>query len=237
MENVRSGTEEIAMSVDTAVRIEYPESDGKPMGETDLHRDWIVRVIELLKHRYREEPVYVSGDLLIYYEEGNIYKFVVPDAFIVKQVDTGRRRTYKLWEEGKGPEVVFEITSRSTWRDDTSSKFDKFRLIGVREVFLYDPNGHCLDPRLQGYRLIRGDYERIEAEAGGGILSEELGARLNLDDGDLIVEDACTGERWQTAAEFEEAARQAAEAKAAELEAEIQRLREQLSSGKTEEGG
>ncbi len=26
--------------------IEYPESDGKPMGETDLHRDWMVRILE-----------------------------------------------------------------------------------------------------------------------------------------------------------------------------------------------
>ena len=24
------------------VEIDYPESDGKPMGETDLHRDWMV---------------------------------------------------------------------------------------------------------------------------------------------------------------------------------------------------
>jgi len=27
--------------VQTVDQIEYPESDGKPMGETDLHRDWI----------------------------------------------------------------------------------------------------------------------------------------------------------------------------------------------------
>ena len=233
------------MSVESAVSIDYPESDGRPMGETDLHRDWIVRIIELLKHRFRGERVYVSGDLLVYYEEGNIHKFVVPDAFIVKQADPGRRRTYKAWEEGKGPDVVFEITSRSTWREDTMSKFDKYRRLGVPEMFLYDPSGDCLEPPLLGYHLIRGEYERLEPEMEGWLHSQELEARLIVERGDLVIYDVRDGRRWLTAAEFEETrrrqeeaarrmeetARQAAEAKAAELEMELQRLREQLDRG------
>ena len=233
------------MSVEPAVSIDYPESDGKPMGETDLHRDWIVRIIELLKHRFRGERVYVSGDLLVYYEEGNVNKFVVPDAFIVKQTDPGRRRIYKAWEEGKGPDVVFEIASRSTWREDTTSKFDKYHRLGVPEVFLYDPSGDCLEPPLHGYRLIRDEYERMEPEMEGWLHSQELAARLIVEHGDLVIYDTWDGQRWLTAEEFEEAgrrqeeaarrkeeaARQAAEAKAAELEAELQRLREQLDRG------
>src|SRR5262249_29136487 len=39
----------------------YPESDGKPMAETDIHRDWMVCIIERLKWRYRRKRVYVSG--------------------------------------------------------------------------------------------------------------------------------------------------------------------------------
>ena len=31
----------------------YPESDGKPMGETDEHRDAMVRHIEVLRDYYR----------------------------------------------------------------------------------------------------------------------------------------------------------------------------------------
>jgi hypothetical protein len=60
-----------------------PESDGKPMGETDDHRDQMVRHIELLRHFYGGQQVYVSGALLVYYEQGNPRKFVVPDAFVV----------------------------------------------------------------------------------------------------------------------------------------------------------
>jgi hypothetical protein len=92
---------------------------------------------------------------------------------------------------------------------------------------------------LQGYRLVRDGYERIEPQADGGIPSVELDARLNLEGDDLAIFDTRSGQRWQTAEEFEEAARRqeeagrlAAEARAAELEAELQRLREQLDSGK-----
>jgi len=69
---------------DAVLEIEYPESDGNPMGETDLHRNWMVRIIELFEYRYAGQQVYVSGNLLGYYEEGLPNKFVVPDAFIVK---------------------------------------------------------------------------------------------------------------------------------------------------------
>ncbi len=51
------------MSVIEYTAIEYPESDGKPMGETDLHRDAMVRHIELLKQYFEGQQVYVSGDL------------------------------------------------------------------------------------------------------------------------------------------------------------------------------
>jgi hypothetical protein len=35
--------------------VEYPESAGRPMGESDWHRDWMNRIIALLKYRYREQ--------------------------------------------------------------------------------------------------------------------------------------------------------------------------------------
>jgi len=80
--------------------IEYPESDGKPMGETDLHRDWMVRILEILRYRYRQQRVYVASDLIVYYEEGDPTRSVVPDDFVVMDCDPGRRRTFKTWEEG-----------------------------------------------------------------------------------------------------------------------------------------
>lgn len=46
--------------------VEYPESDGQPMGETDDHRDAMIRIVELLKRHLRNQMVDVSGDLLVY---------------------------------------------------------------------------------------------------------------------------------------------------------------------------
>jgi Uma2 family endonuclease len=116
--------------------VNYPESDGKPMGETDRHRDAMVRHIELLKYHYRGQKVYVSGDLLVYYEEGNSKKYVVPDAFVVKGIEPGRRRIYRIWMEGKAPDVVIETTSRKTMRKDTVVKPALYAQLGIQEYFL-----------------------------------------------------------------------------------------------------
>jgi Uma2 family endonuclease len=122
----------------------YPESDGKPMGETDDHRDQMYRHIDLLRHFYRGQQVYVSGHLLVYYEQGNPRKFVVPDAFVVKGVAPQKRRIYKIWVEGKSPEVVIETTSRKTRRKDTQDK----------------PPLCCARPRLADPRLTRSQRRR-----------------------------------------------------------------------------
>ena len=100
--------------IQTKLEIEYPETDGKPMGETDLHRWWMARILDLLSYKYRSQHVYVSCNLLVYYSEGNPREFVVPDDFVVKDCDPSPRRVFKVWEEGKAPNVAFEVTSRST---------------------------------------------------------------------------------------------------------------------------
>jgi Uma2 family endonuclease len=203
------------MSASSSVReIEYPESDGKPMGESDLHRNWMVRIIDLLSTRYRGQRVYVSGDLLVYYEEGNPKKFVVPDAFVVLDSDPGMRRVYKLWEEGRAPDVVFETTSRSTRRRDESVKPLQYQLMGVKEYFLYDPTQDYLKPPLQGHRLEAEGFARIEADARGALESRALGLLLRLEGTELVMHDARTGERLQTEAEAEASAREAAETRA-----------------------
>jgi hypothetical protein len=56
--------------VQVVEEIEYPENDGEPMGETDLHRNWMVRIHDMLSCRYRDQKVYVGSNLLVYYEEG-----------------------------------------------------------------------------------------------------------------------------------------------------------------------
>src|SRR5262249_17840869 len=110
--------------------IEYPESDGKPMGETDLHRYWMNRLYDLPIQRLCGQPVYVGCDLLVYYTQGRPYDFCVPDVFVALGARPGLRRTFKTWEEGRPPTVVFEVTSASTRREDEVFKPRTYAQIG-----------------------------------------------------------------------------------------------------------
>lgn len=59
--------------------IEYPSSDGEPMAETPIHRDVMTDLIAMLNAYFAAEPkVYVSGNMMMYYVEGNADKSVSP---------------------------------------------------------------------------------------------------------------------------------------------------------------
>ncbi len=144
-------------------RIDYPTSDGRPMGETDLHRNIMFATIETLKLYYAGQRVYVSGNILLFYQPGNRRRHVSPDVLVTKGLDQRDRNHYLLWQEGRPPNVVIEVTSESTREEDLDDKFAIYRdEVRVAEYFLYDPRGDYLDPPLQGYRLLDGEYQRIE---------------------------------------------------------------------------
>jgi Uma2 family endonuclease len=209
--------------------IYYPESDGKPMGETDVHIDALIYLREALRDYFRDDPqVYVAGNMLLYYEEGNPAACVAPDVFVVHGVAKGQRRTYCLWDEGQPPSVVFEITSRETRLEDLGTKRAVYAMLGVREYFLYDPLGEYLRPPLQGYRLQEGEYQRILVGTNEGLTSHALGLELRVEEGRLRLVNPVTGERLLTPAEAQAAHRAESAARRA-AEAELQRLRTELA--------
>jgi Uma2 family endonuclease len=195
----------------TAVRkpvaeIEYPETDGLPMAETDLHRKIMTYVIERLSARYASrKDVYVSGNLLVYYEEGQWGVSLAPDCMVVFGVPPGDRRIFKTWEEGKYPSVVIEITSRATQFEDM---FKKLRIYEqtwkVKEVFLFDPTQDYLKPSLLGYRLSRGEYVQLKT-SNGRLVCRELGITLERDKRRLILRDSKSGKELLLPAEAETA--------------------------------
>lgn len=174
----------------------YPTSDGKPMAETDQHRDLMNALIDTLKVYYAaRQQVYVSGNLLLFYRPGDRRRHVSPDVFVVKGVDKHDRPNYLLWEEKKGPDVVIELTSSSTRREDLRDKFQLYRdTLHVPEYFLFDPLGDYLDPPLQGYRLRGGEYHPIRPYRGR-LPSKALGLHLERQGKDLRLYDPASG-RW-----------------------------------------
>jgi Uma2 family endonuclease len=209
-------------SVTTQNEVEYPESDGKPMGETDLHRDWMFRLLEIFRQRYRDQQVYIASDLLVYYEEGTLSKFIVPDCFVVLDCNPGRRRTFQTWNEKRVPDVVFEVTSRGTSSIDIVDKPVIYERMGVQEYFLYDPTASYLEPPLQGYRMTNGSLHQI-AKTNGRLRCETLGVELFLREDDLVIVDTETGIEQVTKADAEEFAREHAE----RMQGEAQRMQEQ----------
>src|SRR5208337_1194207 len=158
-------------NLDVEDGIEYPSSDGKPMGETGTHaRVAMVSIYGVLDRYFMNNPrVAVHANMFMYYVQGDPKRNVCPDVFVARDVDNDyKRRSYKVWKEGKGPDVVFEVTSRKTRKQDLTKKFEIYRdVLRVREYFLFDPFEEYLDPSLQGYRLVAGSYQPIPMIKGG----------------------------------------------------------------------
>ena len=203
----------------------YPTTDGKPMAETDQHRELTIALIHTLKAYYAADPqVYVSGNLLLFYEQGNRRRHISPDVFVVKGVPKHDRLNYLVWEEGKGPDVVIELTSSSTRHQDTRRKFQRYQdVLRVAEYFLFDPMGDYLNPRLQGYRLRRGRYAAIRP-IRKRLPSQILGLHLEMAEDTLRLFDPATGVWLPTP---QERITQSEE-RLAQVEAENEHLRREL---------
>lgn len=226
-------------------KVYYPDSDGKPMAETDVHRNLMFWLIYTLQWHFRDDPlVYVSGNLLLYYEEGNPKKSVAPDCFVVRGVPPGDRRTYLLWEEGVAPCAAFEVSSRSTRREDLHTKPALYARLGIREYFLFDPLAEYLKPPLQGFRLSSGDYVPIVPDTDAGLTSEALRIRLvragsrlrlwDLDTGAEILDDRARAARDQARAEQEQARAEQERARAEQEQARAEQERARADAAEAE---
>src|SRR5262245_45827378 len=103
---------------------EYPTGDGKPMAETPIHGENMYVLRYILQERYAHDPMaYVSGNMMMYYVPNDKRRHIAPDVFVVKGIPNTYRDAYFVWVEGKGPDVVFEISSASTKNADTGKKY------------------------------------------------------------------------------------------------------------------
>jgi len=205
-------------------QVEYPETDGRPIAESDRHRDEMFELIHMLRGRYKGAPdVYITGHMFCYYEEGNPSAVFAPDVMVVFGVPNLERRVYKLWEESLPLSVAFEISSRKTWRADVRTKPELYARLGVEEYYLYDPQVEYLEPPLQGFRLAGAAYQRVEPDEAGALFSPRLAMKLWLENKRIQLADPSTGERLRRPSEDQSAADRLAEENA-RLRAEIARL-------------
>jgi len=206
------------------ISIEYPSGDGKPMAETWLHIRAIMWLHQALEDFFRDRPdAFIASDLFWYWEERNPSACMAPDVMVVLGVvprDPRERRSFYSWEEGGAiPSVVFEMASQNTWREDVGEKYHRYESLGVREYFLFDPEGLYLVPALQGYRLNGTAYRRLRQNE----LESELGFSLRVEYTMLRLIDTRTQQPVLTRAEAIEVAQRRADSLQSEARSERQR--------------
>lgn len=211
------------------------------MAETDWHRVLMLQLIETLKVYYAADSnTYVSGNLLIFYKPNDKRRHVSPDVFVVKGVRDGYRPNYLTWMEGKGPDVVIELTSKTTRREDINTKMTLYRdTLKVKEYFLFDPLEDYLEPSMQGFRLVGGEYRPIRLK-DGRMPSKVLGLHLERSGFELRLWNPATEIWLPTDAEEKARERQRADEerrRADAAEAENARLRQLLAERDSHKNG
>ena len=210
--------------------LDYPSSDGKRAAETEIHLDVLMDLITSLRDHFRlEDAIYISCNLLMFYEEGNKLRHLSPDVFLVKGIPRRNRDNYLMWREGKGPDFVIELTSKTTAANDLAKKFILYQdVLKVTEYVLFDPKGEYLNPQLRAFRRIDGVYQPIEPDAEGRFPSLTLGLNLEASGTDLRLHDPSTDAWIPTRAE------QAELAEGRQRMAEAARRREETSKRRAE---
>jgi Uma2 family endonuclease len=222
----------------TQIDPRYPDSDGRPMGDTEFHNQALRWLQDALDQYYADAAdVYVTRNLVMYYKQGDPKSRRDSDILVAKGV-VGKhvRRSFRVWEEGVVPCVLFEVASRRTWRVDLNEKPAEYAGIGVKEYFVYDPEGRYLDPVLQGFRTVKGKPVPMKPAADGCLASKQLGLRLLPEGVMLRLLDMHTGERIPTKDERaaqERLRREQADHRAEALAAEVARLRQELERQKS----
>ena len=221
----------------TPEAIDYPDSDGLPMAESESQFWPILYVGAALDWYFRaRNDVYVVGNLLLYYQEGDPGKSVSPDLMVVIGAPKHVRSSYRLWEEPKAPDFVLEIASENTYRTDREEKRDIYAGLGVSEYWQCDPAGGYLNPQLLGFQLLESRYAPIAvASMEGGMLaatSEALGLELRLTPGAPVREalhfyDPARGEYLRTYREADQARQEEAQARR-EAEGRLQEAQDRL---------
>ena len=217
--------------IHAAPTLVYPESDGEPMAETPKHQQVMIDCMDILRSHFRGlADVYIGGNMMLYYEEGNPRKSISPDVFMVRGVSKQELRTYKTWEQQATLDFVLEVASPSTYTRDFNEKMEIYaKILKVKAYCIYDPY-HEIDPYFIGFRLVGEAYEEIPF-VNDRLPFVVLGLEFGERDGALRLYDPVKAAWLLTSQERvaqEALARQEAESRAQHAEAELEKLRAAL---------
>jgi Uma2 family endonuclease len=197
------------------------------MGETSIHAELVRYLILVLTWLFRGQQCAIYKNLN-FYQTRNPHEYpLAPDIAVIKGVAPQHLRSWKVGLTGPAPQVVFEIASEETWKNDLQEKPFKYATMGVKEYFFYDPGDspywRRTKRRLIGWQLDQTTGTAIEMvpDQQGRLWSQQLESFLVPDDMYLRLYDSNNQRRLTEA----QALAQENEALAREKEALIQKLR------------
>lgn len=123
--------------------------------------------------------IYAGSNLGLYYTESQVglNDLASPDVFVVLDAVERERKSWVIWQEGQGPDIVIELLSESTAAEDRGRKKRIYaRGIKVGLYCLYDP----FTGVLEAYVLdaLTGDYLPAPVIRGGVATPPGLGLEL-----------------------------------------------------------
>jgi Uma2 family endonuclease len=163
--------------------IEYPETDGQPMGDSTIQVRWIFKLFSGIDGVFLNRPdVFVAANLFWYPVKGDPATVTAPDVLVAFGRPKGDRRCYKQWEEGGiAPQIVVEVLSFNNTPGEMEDKFDFYERFGVEEYYVYDP----IDITLQGFQRRRNRLMPIARMKN--YTSPRLGIRFDMSGPELQV--------------------------------------------------
>jgi Uma2 family endonuclease len=197
------------------------------MPENSAHTlDCAYLLMVLLSHLASDSQAVVLNDVLIYWDD-HVLRHHGPDIAVIFGVRQPRSRytSFQVAQEGVRPELIIEITSPETRQVDLRTKRRQYWqarvpfYVVVDERIVRDQRRLCL----LGYRRGRRGYERLPLNAQGRLWLQAVQLFLGQENGRVALHDA-QGQRLGDLRAVEQA-RQAAEQRVQELEAELRRLR------------
>src|SRR5437764_4666928 len=165
------------------------------MGESPAHARLVHYLMEVLEWYFREQVCAIHENCNFYLTLDSEESPIAPDIAVIKGVEPLDGRSWSIPKMGAVPQVVFEIGSKETWKDDREDKPTKYALMGVQEYFAYDPNQPPLlrrnARRLYGWQLDAntGLMHRMLPGPGGRLWSVHLDSWLVPDGGYLRLYD------------------------------------------------
>ena len=193
----------------------YPhlEKEEKDMQQGPPEEDLIVKLRSALTpgYHYPHHPdILIGTEIPIYYGDRDPvtrrFRHIRPDILIALNVDAAaiwRRVGYDPIQNGKPPDMVVEIASSFTYRNDMGRKRDIYQMLLVPEYWRFDPTGgRMFGQAVIGEQLVDGQYQRLPLlRYDGGVVgstSPLLNLNFRYQGNELFtIHDPATGKEYE----------------------------------------